>query len=86
MTPLRPHPDRTDTPLRQIGVAMMIAAALAMIGLALVAYPYAAGFGLPVQIAAHLLLPVAAVAFKLGYVVVLAGQHASDPIALAAAA
>ena len=41
---------------------------------------------LPVQIAAHLLLPVAAVAFKLGYVVVLAGQHASDPVALAAAA
>lgn len=42
----------------------------------LVAYPYADNFSLATQIAAHLLIPVAAGFFKLGYVFRLASQEA----------
>ncbi|ATE59150.1 hypothetical protein CCZ27_03530 [Thauera sinica] len=55
---------------------MMAAAALGMLATVLVAYPYAPHFSLPAQVAAHLLLPVAAGVFKLGYVVRLAAHHA----------
>lgn len=41
-----------------------------------VAYPYAHKFSLVTQIAAHLLIPVAAGFFKLGYVFRLASQEA----------
>ncbi|WP_198531266.1 hypothetical protein [Thauera phenolivorans] len=60
-----------------LGLGMMLVAALAMVGTILIAYPYAANFSLPAQIAAHLLLPVAAGVFKLGYVVRLAGHHSA---------
>lgn len=60
-----------------LGLGMMIVAALAMLATILIAYPYAAHFSLPAQIAAHMLLPVAAGVLKLGYVVRLAGHHAN---------
>jgi len=75
------HPGDTRTRLR--GINMMIGAALGMITTVMIAYPYAAHFSLPAQIAAHLLLPVAAVIFKLGYVVYLAGVHSHDHFAIA---
>lgn len=65
-------PKRTLT----LGRAMMIVAALTMVVTALIAYPFATRFALPAQVAAHLLLPVAAGMFKLGYVVRLAAHHA----------
>lgn len=54
----------------------MLIALAALISSALVAYAFADRFSLPVQIAAHLLIPVAAGLFKLGYVVRLASHHA----------
>ncbi len=59
-----------------LGRAMMIVAALAMVITALIAYPFAMRFTLPAQIAAHLLMPLSAGIFKLGYVVRLAAHHA----------
>jgi len=59
-----------------LGRGMMLGAALVMLATVLVAYPYASYFSLPAQVAAHLLLPVAAALFKLGYVVRLAAHHA----------
>ncbi|MCP5239698.1 MAG: hypothetical protein H6949_07740 [Zoogloeaceae bacterium] len=53
----------------------MLVAALAMIATIVMAYPLAERFSLGVQITAHLLLPVAAGLFKLGYVVRLAAHH-----------
>ncbi len=59
----------------QLGRGMMAVAALGMLPTVLIAYPYASRFSLPAQVAAHLLLPVAAAVFKLGYVVRLAAHH-----------
>jgi len=53
----------------------MVLAALAMIVSTLLAYPLADRFSFGVQICAHLLLPVSAALFKLGYVVRLASHH-----------
>lgn len=53
----------------------MVLAAVAMIVTILMAYPLADRFSLGMQITAHLLLPVAAGLFKLGYVVRLAAHH-----------
>lgn len=66
---------RTPHGTLHLGRAMMATSALAMLGTILVAYPYASSFSLPAQVAAHLLLPVAAAAFKIGYVVRLAAHH-----------
>lgn len=77
---MNPTPRSTSpsTPHRTLylGRGMMIAAAVAMPATILIAYPYAAHFSLSAQITAHLLLPVAAAIFKLGYVVRLAAHHA----------
>jgi hypothetical protein len=59
-----------------LGRLMMVLSAIAMIAATLVAYPFAERFGLAIQIAGHLVLPVAAALFKLGYVVRLASHHA----------
>lgn len=59
-----------------LGRAMMIISALTVVITGLIAYPFAARFTLPAQIAAHLLLPISAGLFKLGYVVRLAAHHA----------
>jgi len=83
MTPQTPTADAADAQIRMRGIHMMISAAIGMITTVMIAYPYAAQFSLPAQIAAHLLLPVAAVVFKLGYVVYLAGVHAPDRFAIA---
>lgn len=74
---------RAASPRRivHLGLGMMLASALAMLATILIAYPYAASFSLPAQIAAHMLLPVAAAVFKLGYVVRLAGHHAAGNFA-----
>lgn len=58
-----------------LGRLTMVLSALAMIAAVLVAYPFAERFGLGTQIAGHLVLPVAAALFKLGYVVRLAAHH-----------
>ena len=83
MTPQTPLAHPGDAQIRLRGINMMIGAAFGMITTVMIAYPYAAHFSLPAQIAAHLLLPVAAVIFKLGYVVYLAGVHAPDRFATA---
>jgi len=59
-----------------LGRLTMLLSALVMVGATLVAYPFAARFGLATQIAGHLALPVAAAFFKLGYVARLAAHHA----------
>ena len=59
-----------------LGRSMMVVSALSMVITALIAYPFAVRFTLPAQIAAHLLLPISASLFKLGYVVRLAAHHA----------
>ena len=76
----RPARPAADTPraTRRVGHGMMLVAVLAMLATVLIAYPYATHFSLPAQIAAHLLLPVAAAVFKLGYVVRLAAHHMTD--------
>ncbi|MBX3678564.1 hypothetical protein [Cognatazoarcus halotolerans] len=53
----------------------MVVAALAMIVTTMLAYPLADRIGFGVQIAAHLLLPISAALFKIGYVVRLASHH-----------
>ncbi|THF67019.1 hypothetical protein E6C76_01095 [Pseudothauera nasutitermitis] len=67
---------RTPQRILSLGRAMMAASFVAMLVTVMIAYPYASSFSLPAQIAAHLLLPVAAAFFKLGYVVRLAAHHA----------
>ncbi len=71
-------PCPTAAPRRtlKLGRGMMLVSAAGMLATVLIAYPYAAHFSLGAQIAAHLLLPVAAAIFKLGYVVRLAAHHA----------
>lgn len=59
-----------------LGRFTMLGAALGMVGSALIAYPFAQRFGLGVQVASHLALPVSAAFFKIGYVVRLAAHHA----------
>ncbi len=56
-------------------------ALVALLGAALVAYAWADDFSLPAQIMAHLLMPVAAGLFKLGYVIRLASHHALGNLA-----
>jgi len=74
--PLDPDNRRMPRKTLHLGRGMMLAAALGMLATVLIAYPYASHFSLPAQVAAHLLLPVAAAVFKLGYVVRLAAHHA----------
>ncbi len=64
-----------------LGRWAMAFAALALLGAGMVAYAWADDFSLPVQIAAHLLMPVAAGLFKLGYVVRLASHQALGNLA-----
>jgi hypothetical protein len=59
-----------------VGRLMMGVSILGMAGSAAVAYPLADRFGLAVQIAGHIALPISAAFFKLGYVVRLAAHHA----------
>ena len=59
-----------------IGRWTMALALAALAASGLVAYGFAEHFSLPAQIAAHLLIPVAAGLLKLGYVVRLASHHA----------
>lgn len=61
---------------QRTGDLMMIVAAVLTVLAGLVAYPYASQFSLVTQIAAHLVIPVGAGVFKLGYVVRLAAQEA----------
>lgn len=61
---------------RRAGDLMMLVGAAVAAVAALVAYPYALAFSMGVQIVGHLLIPVGAAAFKLGYVVRLAAQEA----------
>jgi hypothetical protein len=61
---------------QRTGDLMMIVAAAVTVLAALLAYPYASQFSLATQIAAHLVIPVGAGVFKLGYVVRLAAQEA----------
>lgn len=59
-----------------LGRVTMVLSAVGMIGATLVAYPFAERFSLPMQVAGHLVLPVSAAFFKLGYVARLAAHHA----------
>jgi hypothetical protein len=61
---------------QRTGDLMMSVAAVVTVLAGLVAYPYASQFSLAAQIAAHLVIPVGAGVFKLGYVVRLAAQEA----------
>lgn len=64
---------------RRIGNLTLTGGAGMAIAAALVAYPYASHFPLAVQILGHLLIPVGAAAFKLGYVIRLAAQESDRP-------
>lgn len=59
-----------------IGRLTMAFSTLGMVAATLVAYPYAERFGMGIQIASHLALPISAAFFKIGYVVRLASHHA----------
>lgn len=59
-----------------IGRTLMVLSAFGMIASALVAYPFADRFGFALQIAGHIVLPISAAFFKIGYVVRLASHHA----------
>jgi hypothetical protein len=61
---------------RRTGDLMMVVGATVAVIAALVAYPYAGDFSMGAQIVGHLLIPIGAAAFKLGYVVRLAAQEA----------
>jgi hypothetical protein len=61
---------------QKTGALMMLGAGAVTALAALVAYPYAGQFSMPVQITGHLLIPLGAGVFKLGYVVRLAAQSA----------
>lgn len=54
--------------------AMAISGGALLLG-AGVAYPFAHHFALLLQVLAHLVIPIAAGVFKLGYVIRLAAQH-----------
>lgn len=58
------------------GALMMLGAGVVTLLAAMAAYPYASLFSMPAQIASHLLIPLGAGIFKLGYVVRLAAQSA----------
>lgn len=58
------------------GALMMLGAATVTLLAALAAYPYASLLSMPAQITSHLLIPLGAGVFKLGYVVRLAAQSA----------
>ncbi|MBW7860299.1 MAG: hypothetical protein KJZ96_10305 [Rhodocyclaceae bacterium] len=64
---------------RRIGTLTLTGGAAMAIAAALVAYPYAPHFPLGIQILGHLLIPVGAAAFKLGYVIRLAAQESGRP-------
>lgn len=59
-----------------LGRSTMVLSGLGMIAAALIAYPFAERFGMGMQITGHLVLPVSAAFFKIGYVVRLASHHA----------
>ena len=59
-----------------LGRATMVLSVIGMIAAALVAYPFAERFGMGMQITGHLVLPISAAFFKIGYVVRLASHHA----------
>lgn len=59
-----------------LGRLTMVGGTLGMVGAALIAYPFAQRFGLGVQIASHMVLPLSAAFFKIGYVVRLAAHQA----------
>lgn len=61
---------------QRTGDLMMAVAAAITVLAGLIAYPYASQFSLAVQIGAHLIIPIGAGVFKLGYVVRLASQEA----------
>lgn len=72
---MQPQPHSARRTL-SIGRWTMVLALFALLASSLVAYGCAECLSLPTQIAAHLLLPVAAGLLKLGYVVRLAAHHA----------
>lgn len=76
MTPPAGLPGGKLLRYRRTGDRMMLSGAAVAIIAALVAYPYAREFSMGMQIVGHLLIPVGAAAFKLGYVVRLAAQEA----------
>ncbi|NMF89097.1 hypothetical protein [Aromatoleum petrolei] len=59
-----------------LGRATMVLSVIGMIAATLVAYPFAERFGMGMQITGHLVLPISAAFFKIGYVVRLASHHA----------
>lgn len=68
-----PYPPRQCLATGQI---MMLLAGIGMLGATLVAYPFADRFGIGAQITGHIVLPVSAAIFKLGYIIRLAAHHA----------
>lgn len=72
MRPARLNARQTLT----LGRVTMVLSGLGMIAAGLVAYPFAERFGMGMQITGHLVLPVSAAFFKIGYVVRLAAHHA----------
>lgn len=66
----------TATGTQQLGRWTMLISFLCLAAGTLVAYPFSEHFDLPMQIAGHLVMPVAAALFKLGYVTRLAAHHA----------
>lgn len=69
------EPDHNARKTLAISRITMVLAAVTMIATTVMAYPLADRFSLGMQITAHLLLPVSAALFKLGYVVRLAAHH-----------
>lgn len=59
-----------------IGQLMLFVGCIAMTAAIFIAYVHAERFSLPIQVAAHLALPISAGIFKLGYIVRLAAHHA----------
>lgn len=60
----------------QLGRWTMAVSLACLLAGTVVAYPLSSHFGLGAQIAGHLVMPVAAALFKLGYVTRLAAHHA----------
>ena len=59
-----------------IGQLMLVVGCIGMTAAIFIAYIHAEHFNLPIQVTAHLALPISAGIFKLGYIVRLAAHHA----------
>ncbi|QZA76625.1 hypothetical protein K4H28_09805 [Deefgea tanakiae] len=60
----------------RIGQLMMLVGCIGMAAAIFIAYVHAGRFSLPIQVTAHLAIPISAGIFKLAYIVRLAANHA----------